>query len=154
MPAVSTPPRNLPWQTRRQAVNLLDLMAAQKAQVQERLAQLRDTYDLTQEEAAAKVGVNLRQWQRWEAGDSRPYTRNLEAVARAFGVSTDDILGASETQLDRIERRLDALYELLTPSDDAEALEADLDDGARRADTPAASTAPSGRGQRRKGRAS
>lgn len=33
MSAVSRPPQHLPWQTRRQAVNLLDLMAAQKAPV-------------------------------------------------------------------------------------------------------------------------
>lgn len=33
---------------------------------------LRERLDLTQEEAAAKVGVTRRQWAAWEGGESTP----------------------------------------------------------------------------------
>lgn len=51
-----------------------------------RLGELREGESLTQEQAAAKVGVTLRQWQRWEAGESVPYPRNLDLIASRFGL--------------------------------------------------------------------
>jgi transcriptional regulator with XRE-family HTH domain len=39
---------------------------------------------LAMEEAARRTGVGHRQWQRWEAGESLPYTKNLSKVVEAF----------------------------------------------------------------------
>lgn len=36
------------------------------------IRELRDTLDLTVEEAALRVGVTIRQWSHWEAGDRTP----------------------------------------------------------------------------------
>lgn len=65
-------------------------MALRKERVAERLLQLREVHSLTQEQAAAHVGVTMRQWQRWEAGDSMPYARNLEQIAERFEVPVAD----------------------------------------------------------------
>lgn len=107
MVAVSRPPGKLPWQARRRRASVLAEMALRQERVSDRLAGLRARDRLTQEQAAAKVGVNLRQWQRWEAGDSMPYPRNLDTIASRFGISVDEFFNGAETQLDRIEGKLD-----------------------------------------------
>lgn len=68
-------------------------MAIQRENVMNRLVRLReeighpDKHDkpLPQDQAAARAGVTVRQWQRWESGESVPYARNLSEVADAFG---------------------------------------------------------------------
>lgn len=117
MAAVSTPPQQKPWQVRRRRASVLAEMALRQEKVSARLADLREQAGLTQEQAAARVGVNLRQWQRWEAGDSMPYPRNLDTIASRFGISVDEFFDTQQTQLDRIEERLariEAALELLT----------------------------------------
>jgi transcriptional regulator with XRE-family HTH domain len=66
------------------------------------------------------MGVAHRTYQAWEAGSSRPTYRNLERIARYFGVSERFILTGDEAtepaplpQLDRIETKLDRLHEAL-----------------------------------------
>lgn len=75
------------WQTRRQRVSVLAEMALRKDNIVRRLVALREQHGLTQEQAAQKVGVTSRQWQRWESGDSVPYPRNLDQIASKFGVT-------------------------------------------------------------------
>ena len=92
-------------------------MALRRERVVERLSELRERASLSQEDAARKVGVTHRQWQRWESGESMPYPRNLDKVASAFGISVaeffDDVpLTVPDTrsdQLDRIETELAGL---------------------------------------------
>jgi transcriptional regulator with XRE-family HTH domain len=62
-------------------------MALRKERVVQRLVDLREQNSLTQEQAAQKVGVTHRQWQRWEAGESMPYPRNLDLIATRFGIT-------------------------------------------------------------------
>lgn len=96
-------------------------MALRRERVVERLSELRERAGLSQEDAARKVGVTHRQWQRWESGQSMPYPRNLDKVASAFGISVSDFfddqpLASPETrsdQLDRIEAKLDEILNLL-----------------------------------------
>lgn len=91
MYVASTPSRQKSWKERRLRVSVLAEMAIRRERVAQRLAQLRETHDLTQEQAAARVGVvTTRQWQRWEAGESTPYPRNLDAIAAAFGIEVAD----------------------------------------------------------------
>ena len=74
-------------------------MALNRERVAERMRLLRrpddptaenPTYELSQEAAAHKAGVTTRQWQRWEAGESMPYPRNLGEVADRFGIEVSD----------------------------------------------------------------
>lgn len=123
MPAMSTPTRQMSWRTGRQRVSVLAELAVNKEVVSRRLTELREEHGLSQERAAAKVGVTMRQWQRWEGGQSVPYPRNLEAIADAFEISVVEFFHpASETpdpftptQLDRIEAEL---IKLRTERDD------------------------------------
>lgn len=87
MSAVSSMSQQKSWQTRRQRVSVLAEMALRKDNIVRRLVALREQHGLTQEQAAQKVGVTSRQWQRWESGDSVPYPRNLDQIASKFGVT-------------------------------------------------------------------
>lgn len=44
------------------------------------LKQVRDSRNLTQEEAAAKVGVSTRTWQLWELGEVTPRAKHRRAL--------------------------------------------------------------------------
>lgn len=129
-------------------------MALRQEKVSARLADLREQAGLTQEQAAARVGVNLRQWQRWEAGDSMPYPRNLDTIASRFGISVDEFFDTQQTQLDRIEERLariEAALELLTATNGKRRAKRATDKAVarsrqRRATTPADPPAQTGEG--------
>ncbi|HFR3727028.1 TPA: helix-turn-helix transcriptional regulator, partial [Streptococcus suis] len=51
-----------------------------------KLKTLRKENNLTQEELAKKIGVNLRTLQKWENGESSIRTKNAEKLAKHFGV--------------------------------------------------------------------
>lgn len=86
------------WQTRRHLVSVEAALAIQRENVMNRLLQLRaeighpEKHDkpLPQDQAAARAGVTVRQWQRWESGQSVPYARNLSEVADAFGFDVSE----------------------------------------------------------------
>jgi len=71
-------------------------MALRREKIAARLAELREQHSLTQEQAAARTGVTLRQWQRWEYGESIPYPRNLDAIASKFGLSVAEFFDETE----------------------------------------------------------
>lgn len=58
-----------------------------------KLKTLRKENNLTQEELAQKIGVNLRTLQKWENGESSIRTKNAEKLAKHFGVSVGQLLG-------------------------------------------------------------
>jgi len=60
---------------------------------EERLKGLRGKRGLTQQAAADALGITLRQYQRFEAGDQRPGYDNLIRVADLFQVSLDWLTG-------------------------------------------------------------
>lgn len=125
-------PRQKSWHGPRQRVSVLAEMALRREKVMERLLELRERHGLSQEDAAHKVGITTRQWQRWETGESMPYPRNLDAVASRFGISVAQFfdepteLIVDVAQLDRIEAKLDEVLNLLHDDDGpAEVLEAE-----------------------------
>lgn len=65
-----------------------------------KLKTLRKENNLTQEELAKKIGVNLRTLQKWENGESSIRTKNAEKLAKHFGVSVGYLLGYEETRQD------------------------------------------------------
>lgn len=111
IPGSSRKPRN--------ARTLLLQMAMEEERAREvgaRLKALRGPKP--QPVVAQEVGVTLRAYQRWEAGGGLAW-ENLQAVARVFGVSENYILYGEETvkgpesRLDRLEEKVDALYNRL-----------------------------------------
>lgn len=107
------------WQRRAEIVSLLEVLAEEERRVAGRLARMRESMALTQEKAASRAGVTLRQWQRWESGQSEPRASNLLKISEEFGVPLSDLLevesnaadAAHADQLDRIEWRLKQLSE-------------------------------------------
>lgn len=98
------------WHGQRPRVSVLAEMARDRERIALLLADLRERHALTQEQAAAKVGVTLRQWQRWEAGTSVPYPRNIELVAARFGIDVAEFFDPPTvipTDAARLEAKLD-----------------------------------------------
>ena len=61
-----------------------------------RLKELREEKGLTQEEAAALMGVVPRQYQRYERGEGEPKLAGWIFLADFYGVSLDYLVGRSE----------------------------------------------------------
>lgn len=88
----------------------------------ERLRELRGPlgngrYKIKQDTVADFVGVSTRAYQGWEGGTSEIKWENVEKLAAFFDRDPHFILhGGEQTQLDRIEAKLDAvLAALATP---------------------------------------
>ena len=59
----------------------------------ERLAMAREGEKYTQQLMAEQLGVSLRTYQRYEAGDTEPCFDTLVCIADILGLSTDWLLG-------------------------------------------------------------
>lgn len=90
-------------------------MALTKDQLAEQLRQHRALRGLNQKDVAALVGVELRTYQRWEAGERMPYNRHLVALAEALDVDAETLTGAPHTAdaLQRIEQAVSENNRLL-----------------------------------------
>lgn len=62
----------------------------------EKILYYRRAAKLSQEELAAQVGVSRQAVSKWELGDATPEVDKLLALARAFGVTTDELLSEDE----------------------------------------------------------
>jgi len=62
----------------------------------EKINYYRRQAKLSQEELAAQVGVSRQAVSKWELGDATPEVDKLLALARAFGVSVDELLREDE----------------------------------------------------------
>lgn len=60
----------------------------------EHLRERRIAHGMTQEEAAAAVGVTQPTWSGWESGEQMPRGRRLEELERTLGVDTGIWLAA------------------------------------------------------------
>lgn len=68
------------------------------------LKSLRETHDLTQEQAADKLKVSVPTIQNWENNRSTPDFRNLEAISKMYQIDISDILQALGRELNGYER--------------------------------------------------
>jgi transcriptional regulator with XRE-family HTH domain len=59
----------------------------------ERLKELRESRGLTTKELAAVCGVGVRNYQKYESGDTSPTLAGFVTLADFFEVSTDYLLG-------------------------------------------------------------
>lgn len=62
----------------------------------EKIQSYRKKAGLSQEALAAKVGVSRQAVSKWEVGDATPELDKLMALAKTFGVTTDELLGMEE----------------------------------------------------------
>lgn len=62
----------------------------------ERLQGLRQRSGLSQEEVAQKLFLTRQSVSKWENGQAEPGVENLKALARLYGVTVDDLVGAEE----------------------------------------------------------
>lgn len=60
------------------------------------LKQARRSCGLTQEEVAARFGVSVRTYSRWECGANDPSVDNIAALATLFGVTPNYLFGFSD----------------------------------------------------------
>lgn len=64
----------------------------------EKIYYYRKAAKLSQEELAEAVGVSRQAVSKWELGESTPELDKLLALARAFGVTADELLSNSDPQ--------------------------------------------------------
>lgn len=62
----------------------------------EKILHYRKAAKLSQEELAELVGVSRQAVSKWELGESTPDVDKLLSLARAFGVTTDELLSEAE----------------------------------------------------------
>ena len=62
------------------------------------LKQFRQTYKLTQAEAAEGIGIDQRQWNRYENGKNELPLRYFKAICQTYKVSADWLLGLNKTK--------------------------------------------------------
>jgi transcriptional regulator with XRE-family HTH domain len=62
------------------------------AGVGRQIAHLRVQARLTQAEAAAGAGIDVRQWGRLEAGSSNPTVQTLFAIAKVLDVEVSEVV--------------------------------------------------------------
>lgn len=62
----------------------------------EKILYYRKAAKLSQEELADRVGVSRQAVSKWELGESTPDVDKLLSLARAFGVTTDELLSEAE----------------------------------------------------------
>lgn len=59
-----------------------------------RLAELRERANLSRKDLASILSVGQNTVWRWEAGEREPSLENIQALARALGVTTDELMSA------------------------------------------------------------
>lgn len=67
-----------------------------KLYIGENIRRLRRERNFTQEEVAAHLGISFQSISKWERGEGYPDITLLPAIARYFGVTVDQLLGADE----------------------------------------------------------
>lgn len=88
----------------------------------DRLRELRTARKLTQGRMADVLGVSLRMYCRWEAGEGMPYADSLLKIADALQVSTDELLGRGALKSEPMIRNheLHRLYQQVDQLNDAD----------------------------------
>lgn len=66
-------------------------------EIANRLRQMRNKNNLSQEELAAKMGVSRQAVSKWERAEASPDTENLILLAKLYGVSIDELLNADSS---------------------------------------------------------
>lgn len=63
----------------------------------DRIKELRKSKNMTQKQMAQALGIAERNYQRYEASENNPSSQMLITIADYFNVSTDYLLGRSDS---------------------------------------------------------
>ncbi len=66
-------------------------------EIANRLRQMRNKNNLSQEELAAKMGVSRQAVSKWERAEASPDTENLILLAKLYGISIDELLNTDSS---------------------------------------------------------
>lgn len=69
-----------------------------ECKIAERLAELRTSREVTQEDVALRLSVSNKTVSKWETGASAPDLPMLVELAKYYGVTTDALLGLSDAK--------------------------------------------------------
>ena len=72
----------------------------QNVEMSEVIRQRRSELGMSQGDLAAKVGVDRRQIRRYEAGETQPTLSVAKTIARALGISIDELAGDETHRID------------------------------------------------------
>ncbi|WP_458412747.1 helix-turn-helix domain-containing protein [Schinkia sp. CFF1] len=64
--------------------------------INNRLKELRNKSNISQQELANRLNINRSTYARYETGDTQPDIETIKKIARFFDVSTDYLLGTSD----------------------------------------------------------
>ena len=97
----------------------------------ERLKLLRANTDVTQQEVADILGINVRNYRKYEAGSVNPTASNLIVLSDYFNVSIDYLIG-KRLEIDvltdrKINQWSELLYDIIIRSADADKLLREFD---------------------------
>lgn len=67
--------------------------------LEKKLVRLRKKEGMSQADVSEKLDVSRQAVSRWEAGDSRPSTENLQALCKLYNVKLDDLLDESNEEV-------------------------------------------------------
>ena len=67
--------------------------------LEKKLVRLRKKEGMSQADVSEKLNVSRQAVSRWEAGDSRPSTENLQALCKLYNVKLDDLLDESNEEV-------------------------------------------------------
>lgn len=67
--------------------------------LEKKLVRLRKKEGMSQVDVSEKLDVSRQAVSRWEAGDSRPSTENLQALCKLYNVKLDDLLDESNEEV-------------------------------------------------------
>lgn len=70
----------------------------------DRLVSLRKENKLSQEALAEKLGLSRQSISKWERAEASPDTDNLIALAEAYGMSLDELLGNESAKAEKTEK--------------------------------------------------
>ena len=82
------------------------------------LKRFRLAKNLTQEQAAAKLGVSAQSISRWECGTTLPDVTVLPEIARLFCVTIDDLYRETSVAYDNYAQRLGSVFEATKDPED------------------------------------
>ncbi len=85
----------------------------------QRIKSLRKKNELTQEKLAELLGVTYKSVSKWECGLTSPDLALIVPLAKILGVSTDELLGATERdkRLEELEKMYDEAFKTNYPED-------------------------------------
>lgn len=69
----------------------------------EALKRFRKEYKLTQKQVSSRIGVNIRLYQKYEAGEVEPAASVITAVADAYNVPLDYLVGRDDDAKSNVE---------------------------------------------------